>query len=208
MTSQQAIDAARTVLLFVDPYNDFLAETGKLWPMVARVATEVDLLTNLRRVSAAVRARGIQVVIVPHYRARPTDFTGWDHPTPYQLAGHAAQIFAEGSWGGEWHPDFAPQAGDLLCTEHCGSSGFANTNLDMLLKRRGITRVILIGRIANTCSESTAKYAVELGYHVTLVRAATAAASHEAMRCAHDVNAPTYAHAAVTSAELVAALAA
>jgi nicotinamidase-related amidase len=47
---------------------------------------------------------------------------------------------------------------------------------------------------------------VELGYHVTLVRDATAAASAEAMRCAHEINGPTYAHAIVTTAELIAAL--
>jgi nicotinamidase-related amidase len=203
MNTPPSIDAARTALLFVDPYNDFLAEAGKLWPMVAEVATGVGLLDNLRRISAAVRARGIQVVIVPHHRARPTDFAGWDHPTPYQLGGHAAQVFAEGSWGGEWHPDFAPQPGDLICTEHWGSSGFANTNLDTLLKQHGITRVIVVGLIANTCIESTAKFAVELGYHVTLVRDATAAASPAAMQCAHDINGPTYAHAVLTTAELL-----
>ena len=119
---------------------------------------------------------------------------------------YAQQIFADGSWGGEWHPDFAPQFGDLVATEHWNSSGFANTNLDTLLKQKSITRVILVGLIANTCLESTGKYAAELGYHVTLVRDATAAASPEAMRCAHDINGPTYAHLITTTAELVAAL--
>lgn len=194
---------ARTALLFVDPYNDFLAPEGKLWPMVAEVATQVGLLDNLRAVNAAVRAMGMPVVIVPHHRAEPGDFDGWDHPNPYQLGAHRQQIFAKGSLGGDWHPDFAPQPGDLIATEHWGSSGFANTNLDTLLKQKGITRLILIGLIANTCIETTAKFAVELGYHVTLVRDATAAASAEAMRCAHDINGPTFAHAVVTTAELL-----
>lgn len=202
-----AHDPARTALLFVDPYNDFLAEDGKLWPLVAKVAAGVDLHTNLKAVTAAVRAAGIQVVIVPHHRWQPGDLDGWDHPNPYMVAGYDRQIFAVGSKGGEWHPDFAPQDGDLVATEHWGSSGFAGTNLDTLLKQKGVTRVILIGLIANTCLESTGKYAVELGYHVTLVRDATAAASAEAMRCAHDINGPTFAHKIVTTAELLAALA-
>ncbi len=197
------IASARTALLFVDPYNDFLAEDGKLWPLVAKVATEVDLHTNLKAVTAAVRAAGIQVVIVPHHRWQPGDLDGWDHPNPYMVAGYDRQIFAVGSHGGEWHPDFAPQNGDLIATEHWGSSGFAGTNLDTLLKQKGITHVILIGLIANTCLESTGKYAVELGYHVTLVRDATAAASADAMRCAHEINGPTFAHAIVTTAELL-----
>jgi hypothetical protein len=41
-------DAAHTALLFVDPYNDFLSEGGKLWPSVAEVAHSVGLHDNLR----------------------------------------------------------------------------------------------------------------------------------------------------------------
>jgi nicotinamidase-related amidase len=201
-----SLDIARTALLFVDPYNDFLAEGGKLWPMVADVATAVGLHANLKAVTTAVRGAGMQVVIVPHHRWQPGELDGWDHPSPYMLGGYDSQIFAVGSWGGEWHPEFAPQDGDMICTEHWGSSGFANTNLDTILKQKGIARVILVGLIANTCLESTGKYAVELGYHVTLVRDATAAASAEAMRCAHDINGPTYAHEIVTTAQLIAAL--
>ncbi|ATB42750.1 isochorismatase [Cystobacter fuscus] len=201
------LDVTRTALLFVDPYNDFLAEQGKLWPMVAQVATEVGLHAHLKAITHAARTAGIQVVIVPHHRWKPGDLDGWSHPNPYMAGGYRRQVFAEGTWGGEWYPDFAPRSGDLICTEHWGSSGFANTNLDTILKQKGITHVILIGLIANTCIESTARYAVELGYHVTLVRDATAAASAEAMRCAHDINAPTYAHVVTTTAELVSALA-
>lgn len=200
------IDIQRTALLFIDPYNDFLADDGKLWPIVADVAHEVGLHDNLKAVTAAARAAGMQIVIVPHHRWQPGDLDGWGHPNPYMAGGYDLQIFAVGSKGGDWHPDFAPQPGDLICTEHWGSSGFANTNLDTLLKQKGITRVILIGLIANTCLESTGKYAVELGYHVTLVRDATAAASAEAMRCAHEINGPTYAHAIVTTAQLIAAI--
>jgi nicotinamidase-related amidase len=206
MTAIGAIDPTRTALLFVDPYNDFLAEDGKLWPMVAQVATSVGLHANLKKVTAAVRSVGMQVVIVPHHRWKPNELDGWDHPNPYMTGGYELQIFAAGSWGGEWHPDFAPQQGDMICTEHWGSSGFANTNLDTILKQKSITRVILVGLIANTCLESTGKYAVELGYHVTLVSDATAAASPEAMRCAHEINGPTYAHAIITTAELLSAL--
>jgi nicotinamidase-related amidase len=49
----------------------------------------------------------------------------------------------------------------------------------MQLKQRGITRVILVGLLANTCTETTGRYAQELGYHVTLVRDATAAFSKQ-----------------------------
>jgi nicotinamidase-related amidase len=38
-----------------------------------------------------------------------------------------------GSWGDDWHPDFAPQPDDVVVKEHWGSSSFANTDLDVLL---------------------------------------------------------------------------
>jgi nicotinamidase-related amidase len=197
-----------TALLFVDPYNDFLAEKGKLWPTIEKVAKEVGLHDNLRVVLAAARAAQLPVFIVPHHRYGTDDLAGWDHPTPYQLASAQIKTFARGEWGGEWYPEFAPQAGDVVVKEHWGSSGFANTDLDLLLKQKNITHLIFIGLIANTCIETTAKFASELGYHVTLVRDATAAGSHEAMHSAHDLNGPTFAHAILTSREVVAGLAA
>ncbi|MNR08756.1 Isochorismatase family protein YecD [compost metagenome] len=112
-----------------------------------------------------------------------------------------------GSWGGEWHPDFQPAEQDVMVQEHWGASGFANTDLDYQLKQHGVQRVILVGMLANTCIESTGRFAAELGYHVTLVTDATAAFSPEAMRAAHELNGPTYAHVIVTTEELLAAIA-
>jgi nicotinamidase-related amidase len=113
--------------------------------------------------------------------------------------------FAKGTWGGEWHPDFVPQDGDIIIQEHWGQSGFANTDLDFQLKQQGITHVIVVGLLANTCIESTSRFAMELGYHVTLVRDATAAFTREMMRAAHELNGPTFAHEILTTAELIAA---
>jgi nicotinamidase-related amidase len=46
---------------------------------------------------------------------------------------------------------------------------------------------------------------MELGYHVTLVKDAAAAFSKDAMRAA-EINAPTYAHAVMTTSQMIAAL--
>jgi len=59
-------------------------------------------------------------------------------------------------------------------SEHWCSSGFANTDLDLQLKKHGVHRLIVIGLIAHTCIEATVRYAAELGYDVTVVRDATA----------------------------------
>jgi nicotinamidase-related amidase len=52
----------RTALLFVDPYNDFLSDGGKLWPRVEGVAKEVRLLDNLRTITATIRRAAIRIL--------------------------------------------------------------------------------------------------------------------------------------------------
>ena len=74
------------------------------------------------------------------------------------------------------------------------------------MKQRSISHVIFIGLLANTCTETTARYARELGYHVTLVRDATAAFTKEMMHAAHELNGPTFAHSILTTTEVIAAL--
>jgi len=202
----QTYQRDQTALLFIDPYNDFLSEEGKIWPKVKDVAEANHLLDNLRAIVKAVRMAGIQVIIVPHKRWEATDYQYWKHPNPTQLGMMSRHTFAKGTWGGEWHPDFAPEDGDIIAKEHWAQSGFANTDLDMILKQRGFTHVIAIGLLANTCVESTTRFAMELGYHVTLVRDATAAYSAEMMHAAHELNGPTFAHEILTTNELVAAL--
>jgi ureidoacrylate peracid hydrolase len=73
---------------------------------------------------------------------------------------------------------------------HWCSSGFANTDLDLQLKKHGIDKLIVIGLIAHTCVEATVRFAAELGYEVTLVKDATADYSDEEMHAALDVNIP------------------
>ncbi|MEU2557059.1 isochorismatase family cysteine hydrolase [Streptomyces sp. NPDC013313] len=199
-------DPHHTAVLLVDPYNDFLSEGGKVWPRLEPVARDVGLLGHLRSVIDAARESGVRVVFVPHRRWEPGDYETWDHPTPSQRKIQDVHHFARGTWGGEFHPDFQPRPGEVVVQEHWGSSGFANTDLDMQLKQHGISHVVLVGVLANTCVEATGRFAMELGYHVTLVTDATAAFSPEMMHAAHRLNGPTYAQSLVTTDELVAAL--
>ncbi len=64
---------------------------------------------------------------------------------PSQVRAHQAQGFAAGSWGGEFHPEFGPRHGDVAVLEHWAHSDFANTDLDVQLKQRGIQKIILVG---------------------------------------------------------------
>jgi nicotinamidase-related amidase len=205
-SSDPAWPPARSALLVVDPYNDFISEGGKLWPRLKEVAQAVDCVTHMRQVLEAARKAGIRVFFAPHRRWREGDYAGWQSLAPVQRGAAAAKVFAEGTWGGEFHPDFQAAHGDIVASEHWASSGFANTDLDLLLKELGLSKVIVIGLRANTCIESTVRQAVELGYEVTLVRDAVASFSWDEMKAALDVNLPLYANAVVTTEELLASL--
>ena len=100
-----------------------------------------------------------------------------------------------------------PQPGDMVAQEHWCSSGFANTDLDLLLKKHGIHKLVVIGLIAHTCVEATVRFAAELGYEVTMVKDATADYSEVEMHAALDVNIPNYASAIVSTNEIVESIA-
>lgn len=197
--------ASHTALLIVDPYNDFMSEGGKLYSAIKETADAAGLFGNLRRIIPAFRAAGIKVFIVPHHRSREGDFDGWQHVNLFQKLGIPTKAFAEGTWGGEFNPEFGPQKGDVIVKEHWAQSGFANTDLDVLLKQHGIRKIVLVGLIANSCIESTGRFGMELGYHVTLVPDATAAFSADGMKAAA-TNAPMFAHAILKTDELLSQL--
>ena len=183
-----------------------MSEGGKLCEAIKETAEAVGCYDNMRKLITAIRAARIQVVIVPHHHWQESDYKWWKHMNPSQVRANKAQAFAAGSWGGEFHPEFGPHHGDVVVLEHWAQSGFANTDLDAQLKQRGIQNIILVGLVANTCIESTARFGMELGYHVTLIKDATAAFSHEGMRAAHEVNGPSFAHAILITEELLALL--
>jgi ureidoacrylate peracid hydrolase len=114
--------------------------------------------------------------------------------------------FENGTWGGEIRSEFQPKPGDIVALEHWCSSGFANTHLNLQLKKHGIHKLIVIGLIATTCVESTVRFAAELGYEVTVVKDAIADSSDEKMHAALDINMPNYASAIVTTNDVVEAL--
>jgi nicotinamidase-related amidase len=195
----------QTALLIVDPYNDFMSEGGKLFNAIKPTADQSGLFANLRKIIPKIRSLGMQVFIVPHHRSCEGDFDGWQHINQFQKAGLPTKAFEVGTWGGEFNPEFGPQKGDVIVKEHWAQSGFANTDLDAQLKQHGIRKIILVGLIANSCIESTARFGMELGYHVTLVPDATAAFSPEGMTAAA-TNAPMFAHAILKTDELIKAL--
>jgi ureidoacrylate peracid hydrolase len=202
-TGTVTYDRDGTALLMIDPYNDFISEGGKLWSRLKAVAEANGCVPHMAQVLAAARKAGLRVVYALHRRYRPGDYETWKHIAPVQKAAWGNRTFEYGTWGGEIRSEFAPQTGEIVALEHWGSSGFANTDLDLQLKRHGIHQLIVIGLIAHTCVEATVRFAVELGYEVTVVRDATASYSDEHMHAALDVNIPNYASAIVMTSQIV-----
>jgi ureidoacrylate peracid hydrolase len=200
------IDQEITALLVIDPYNDFISEGGKIWNRIKDVAEANQCVPHMSQVLEAARRAGIRVFYALHRRYRAGDYETWKYIAPVQKAAWSSKVFEYGTWGGEIRSEFQPHPGDVVALEHWGSSGFANTDLDLQLKKHGAHRLIVIGLIAHTCVEATVRYAAELGYDVTVVKDATASYSADHMHAALDVNIPNYASNIVTAEEIVDAL--
>ena len=196
-------DKEITALLVIDPYNDFISEGGKVWDRLKNVAEANNCVPNMSQVLNAARSAELRVFYALHRRYRPGDYESWKYIAPVQKAAWSRKTFEYGTWGGEIRSEFAPQPGDIVALEHWCSSGFANTDLDLQLKKHGIHQLIVMGLIAHTCVEATVRYAAELGYDVTVLKDATASYSEKEMHAALDVNIPNYASAIVTTNEVV-----
>jgi len=200
-------DKEVTALLVIDPYNDFISEGGKIWPRIKAVAEANNCVPNMLQVLNVARNAKLRVFYAMHHRFRPGDYETWKYIAPIQKAAWSHKAFEDGTWGGEIRSEFEPRPGEIVAQEHWCSSGFANTDLDLQLKKHGIHQLIVMGFIAHTCVEATVRYAAELGYEVTLVRDATADYSDKEMYAALDINIPNYANAVLTTAEIVEAFA-
>ena len=196
----------RTALLVIDPYNDFISEGGKVWDRIKAVVEANGCVDHMAQVLNAARKAKLRIFYAMHHRYRPGDYESWKYIAPIQKAAWSSKAFEYGTWGGEIRSEFTPQPGDIVALEHWGSSGFANTDLDLQLKKHGIHQLIVVGLIAHTCVEATVRYAMELGYEVTMVKDATADYSDREMHAALDVNIPSYASAIVTTNEIVEAI--
>ena len=208
MSNVPVFEKHLTGLLVVDPYNDFVSEGGILWPLIKEIAEAVNCVPNMLAILHAARRCGIRVFYAPHHRDRGADddIERWKYTAPIQKFAHEKRIFAIGTWGGTFAEHFAPLPNEVVAQEHWCSSGFANTDLDLLLKKHGVHKLIVIGQKANTCIEATVRYAAELGYEVTLVQDAIASYTWDEMRTALEVNLPNYASHILSTAETIAVL--
>ncbi|KAI0975993.1 Isochorismatase-like protein [Xylaria arbuscula] len=194
---------SNTAVLLVDPYNDFLHEQGKMYHSLAESIEDSDTITHLFEVVRAARLAGIPIFYCMHQQTNTHTFQGWTYLNASQKSIASKMAFEEGSFGAGFYrglePDF--DAGDVLVSKHWNSSSFANTDLDYQLHKRGISKVVFAGLVANTCIESTARYAYEHGYEITMLSDATAGFSTQLKNAATDLVWPLFANRVCTAAE-------
>jgi nicotinamidase-related amidase len=196
----------KTALIVVDPFNDFLSEKGKLWNATHETVEESGMIGNIRKLLEAARQKNIIVIYAPHHHTTKADYLNWKFLAPSHAGSKNTMLFEKGSWGAEFHPLLAAKEGDLVAQNHWTASGFANTDLDFLLRTHDVDHVVVAGMRANTCIDSTCRFAVELGYHVTLIKDAIAAFNWEEIRATVEINFPHYGHLLLTTDDFINAI--
>jgi ureidoacrylate peracid hydrolase len=98
---------------------------------------------------------------------------------------------------------FAMRSIVAVALEHWCSSRFANTDLDLQLKKHGIHKLIIMGLIAHNGVEATVRMPLSLVTRSRWFKDASASYSDEEMHAALDINIPTYASAIVTTTEVI-----
>ena len=172
------IDPARTVHLVVDMQNGFMAPGEQGETPAAR-----DIVANVNRISAALRAAGGAVAFVQNTFDAGTE-TAWsvrfDYFSHPERRARSLAAFAPGSFGHQLWPGLAVEPGDLKIWKRRFSPFVAgSSDLHDVLTGRGVDTLILTGTVTNACCESTARDAMMLNYKVIFVADGTAAHSDE-----------------------------
>jgi ureidoacrylate peracid hydrolase len=196
----------RTVLLVIDPVNDFLSEGGADWEMTKTTVEMNNVIGHLRQAIEGARERGIPVLF------GPMAFTEEDYADEHlhRRSGvnrymFEKRMFLAGSWGADFHPDLQPQEGDTVLLPHKSCDVF-QTDLPDHLQRMGITHLVISGMTANLCCESTGRHAMEKGFDVTFLSDAIGASAVPAYEASIRVNYPLIANAVITVDEFLAAV--
>jgi ureidoacrylate peracid hydrolase len=189
MELEQLIDPRQAALIVVDMQNDFCDAKGAFAAHGGDPSMIQEMAPRLQRLLDAARRVILPIVHVRTHHSDWTDSASWlgRHATNYRLC-------FPGSWGADFYPgfepkvseDWAPGSHEYVVTKH-RYSGFVGTDLDMVLRSRGVRTVIMTGEATNVCVETTARDAFMRDYFVAFVSDCTAAG----VRAAHDATLST-----------------
>jgi nicotinamidase-related amidase len=172
------IDPATTAIVLIEYQNEFAAKGGALHGAVEKVMAETNMLGNTVDIVAWARKHGIVVMHVPITFA-PGYRELTKHPYGILKGVVEGNAFVKGSWGAAIIDALAPAEGDIVVEGKRGLDAFASTNLDFILRSKGIKTVVLSGFLTNCCVESTMRSAYEHGFEVITLTDCLAAISPE-----------------------------
>jgi nicotinamidase-related amidase len=178
MSETLQLDPATTALVLIEYQNEFTSEGGVLHGAVSAVMDKTGMLDKTVALVRAAREAGVTIMHAPI-----TFAPGYGELTrhPYGILKGVVDgnAFVKGSWGAAIVDDLAPAEGDIVIEGKRGLDTFASTNLDFILRSKGIQTVIIGGFLTNCCVESTMRSAYENGYRVITLTDCTAATSAE-----------------------------
>ncbi len=150
------VDPRTTAVVLVEYQNDFTTEGGTLHGAVEGVMKQNDMLENSQRVVESARRAGATILHAPITFAPGYGELGDPDKVYGILKGVIdSNSFVKGTWGAEICDQMAPQEGDIVVEGKRGLDTFATTNIDFILRSRGIETVALGGFLTNCCVEST-----------------------------------------------------
>ena len=198
------VDPAHTAVVLIEFQNDFTTDGGTLHGAVSAVMDSTGMLQNTVDLVAKARAAGATIVHTPiSFVAGYGEISA----QPYGILAGVVESnsFVKDSWGAEIVEDMTPEPGDIVIEGKRGFDAFASTNLDFILRSKGITTIALGGFLTNCCVESTMRTGYEKGYQVYTLTDCLAATSQDEHDNAISKDYPMFSRP-VTSTDFVAAL--
>lgn len=178
------IDPARTALLVIDLQVDFLSFEGYFALKGYDPSRLRAILPTVNRLIQAARAAGCTIIHTRQgYRADGADLT------PYELwrrerAGMAGTCaLMRGQPGFELVPELDVAATDII-VDKTANGAFTHTDLDHILRARGISHLMLSGCTTDVCVHTTQREAADRNYQCLLVEDACASGDEYAHRAA------------------------
>lgn len=198
------IDPARTAVVLIEYQNEFTTKGGVLHDAVAEVMERTDMLANTEKVVGAARSKGVPIMHAPITFTRGYGELG-KHPYGILKGVVDGNAFVKGTWGAEICERLTPGEGDIVIEGKRGLDTFASTNLDFILRSKGIHTVALGGFLTNCCVESTMRTAYEHGFEVITLTDCVAATSAQEHDNAIEYDYPMFSKP-MTSAQFIDAL--
>ena len=172
------LDPRKTALIVVDLQNAFMVEEVA----VAYVPVAVEIVPNVNRLAAAVRATGGKVFWIKH-TIDSGSLTSWSEYlgmlTPGTREGQLKNL-APGSRGHDIYSTLEIKPVDEVVQKYRFSAFVQGaSDLPQRLREQGYDTVLITGTVTNVCCESSARDAMMLNFRTIMVSDGNAARSDE-----------------------------